>query len=485
MGSLFSMYGIVKMTEEVLGIFPCIFQKQSASAYLTTDRIIFHRVGETASDALVIVLRTITGFIMNKPRPGLAQNEQKALIKVQYRDGDEMRDRVIDFTGEDRFVNAGRFEELLRLHAGDKAEERRIRLLREAERLSAVRLKFLDTNPEIKANFEFMVGGGNLSVDEFWENYNIDSCLVDDDVGGRASVSAIPIPLRVLKESDLGDSMAHKNDITVEKREEIFAQFPKLSELYKKLVPVSISEKGFWKRFFHSQYFNQAQGIVTTNGRDPVFDVTLANNFPAEAPDLHVDPEIDLRMDFTKKEPNVFGYNEVTTHNPAFEILSRRFNEFSKQSIHNDVNVADEHIAETQNVFELEKLRRVRTRISLDHTDLENMKVDVLPVQPGLPGVASCTIALTTELVSPHISTTPHTSGQSSNLDEYMDRVIELSKFFFASTIGQIDKRRKILATLNKLKIEMNNLILQKSDGSALSMINSIISNIETISANL
>ena len=71
------------MAEEVLGVFQCLVKKLPTTLYVTTDRMIMHAVGTAIEEAQVILLSSVLGFMLNKPRPGLAESEQKTLIKIQ------------------------------------------------------------------------------------------------------------------------------------------------------------------------------------------------------------------------------------------------------------------------------------------------------------------------------------------------------------------------------------------------------------------
>ena len=456
------------MTEEVLGIFPCLVQKQSMSVYLTTDRLIFHLIGGAVENSQVIMLNSVTGFIMNKPRPELPPEQQKSLIKLQYRDPDsgQSRDRVLDFVGDERFGNVVRCEELLRLHAGDKAEERRLRLKREAEHIARRRSDFLEANPEILKMYEYLTSpdGGGLTVDEFWEQYYHN----DEDYVDSVNETTIPIPLRLEKEETIVSDT--NSGVSDERKSEIFAQFPKVSELFAQLVPISISEKGFWKRFFHSQYFNLTQGSV--GGADVIFDSLIT---PINLSDYHcTDTEIDLCQEFEKKSLDKLPL--------SYSTLVNRFNSSSAlpggsdrlQSTDDIISLLDKRrkvVEAEEETFEavkagIEKLRLMRTKIDTAKVIPDDTPSLVPRITPGMPGVAASTVAMTTELVSKNAD-----KRKSHHvLSNEEERVIELGKFFFACKISEQDKRAKIVSTLNKFKS---------------SSLNGIINNIELINSNL
>lgn len=530
------------MAEEVLAVFPCIVRKQTGSVYITTDRLIFHAVGSAAEDAQVILLTSISGFIMNKPRPELPQQDQKGLIKIQFRPpgSPESMDRVIEFTGDERFKNVLQCDELLRHHAGDKAEERRVKAKKEAERITAARVEFLNRNPDIRIMHDYLVSeeGGGLSPEEFWEQYRDQLILHDQDVA--SSESTVPVPLRRpdLLSTDLAANVLignneRKNEVNLspERVAEIFEQFPKAKALFDQLVPASISEKNFWKRFFQSQYFNLSQGKTGT-GSDTVFDTLReANNcqLGLRPGELLVDFEVDLTSDGLIREDHVFCALEGTApeETGGHVTLIKRFNDYSTKSMKTDERRGQGDLGEAMRLrreiaeskshtysmredlshedaptiskADIEKLRKVRTRVDVVLSD-RDQDMTFKEIQPGLDGVAKATVEMTTELVSPaellggaelgrkisKLSKLP----EATEIDEYLDRIIELSKFYFSSKLGDTEKHRKLVGKLNSLTLEMNNSLLPKLKHPSewmgtLSMINNLVRNVEVVNANL
>ena len=528
------------MAEEVLGVFPCVVRKQPNSLYITTDRLIFHALGSTADESFVILLRDVSGFIMNKPRPELPPEEQKALIKIQFRTpgSSDIQDRVIDFSGDDRFTSCNTCESLLRQRAGDKAEERRLRIKEEQDRISATRRRFLESHPDIHSMYVYLVSEGGLTPEDFWEQYQ--DQLVDDSPDSHGFNAAIPIPLRQpdLMSSDMASNVVSAGDrreitMTPERADEIFNQFPRARELYQQLVPNTISEKNFWKRFFHSQYFNLSQGSHAGGGgasrNDAVFDSLLVSSAqPASKPgELPVDPEIDLTVDWFVAESGVFAFRESGSDSAnklevggkisgkdgvAHSTLVKRFNESSNmgvrlvptdesQSLHQRREISHEPSnvgAEDGPVVtraEIERLRRVRKTVDVDMSQ----QVEVVPVTAeitkGMDGVARATLDLTAELVvRPNAARTESSrkmrklESESGELDEYIDRVTELLRFFYNSKVRDGDKRGKLLANLNKIRNEINNVLLPKIRHEwipTVNMMNNMVSNAETVHANI
>jgi len=535
------------MAEEVLGVFPCIVRKEATSLYITTDRVIFHTTGSTAEESLVIPLPYISGFQMNKPRPELPPNQQKALIKIQYRDEEssELRDRVIDFTGDERFGNCVSCERILRDHAGDKAEERRTRLKREQERVEASRREFLAANPDVQAMFVYLTAEGGLSVDDFWEQYRDEMALrtvPDPEEDGLNGPGAIPVPLRRpdMLESDLSANVLtvsggrKESEITREMADEIFLQFPKAKELFEQLVPSTISEKNFWKRFFHSQYFNLSQGTVVhaSSRPDQVFDSLIhtgadtRQQVPLKPGSLAVDPEIDLTSDYLTNDTGVFSFREHETDQAsesaklAHTTLISRFNRAAEHHNNSDVNKGDEvealhwrrrKLLENESEApkeeaeltkaEIERLRRVRPlRFVGEKQDISSNIKTTPGIYVGMDGVAKTTLDLTAELVAPQSANAAaeptrkarklEASSEGAEVNEYLERVVELVKFFYASKLSDIAKREKLLKTMQSVKTDMNNLLVPKlrfaTDWTpTVSMINSMVSNAETLHANL
>jgi hypothetical protein len=548
------------MSEEVLGIFPCIIRKQSSSLYVTTERLIFHVEGGGAGDAYVIRMSDIVGFVMNKPRPELSRNEQKTLIKVQYRESSqpEVVDRVIDFTGDDRFTNVVSCESLFRQHAGDKADQRRIILKREAERQISARVKFLQSNPHVRELFEYLTSseGGGLTTEEFWEQYS--SELIDIGTETEGEAIGIPVPLRRSQTatditSNIADTSRRTEPIvSPEKAEEIFAQFPKAKSLFEQLVPHSISEQNFWKRFFQSQFFHLSQGQVVSSGRnDTVFDtLTLGEESEGRAGirpgEIAVDPEIDLSMDWFLVDSSIHTFHENgkdatsvldrSTEKAAVPhaTLIRRFNVFSAKDyakeapgskdlvdamkrrgefvehatdddpFKRDLN-DNQYFPENQRVAvtksQLDKLRRMRRKLKVGSRTAAMSDYAPLEMSIGMPGVANATIEMTTDVAQPEESAGGPVSNkrvrklmaapESSQLDEYVERVSEVVKFLFAAKPRESPERRqKLVDASARIRAEIQNSFLPKSKLAnewmgTLGMINAMITNAEVINSSI
>ena len=544
------------MAEEVLGVYPCLVKKLPTTVYITTDRMIMHSTGTAIEEAQVVMLSSVSGFMLNKPRQGLPPAEQKTLIKIQFREAGslEMTDRVIDFTGDDRFSDILKCEDLLKERAGDKAEERRVKLKKEAEKVTTLRTQFLEANPDVHMMFEYLTSpeGGGFLPDEFWEQYK--DQLVDMDKERSGLVSAVPAPLRRpdMIQNDVSaniliQSAERKNElnVTAEKAEEIFTQFPKAKELYDQFVPTAISEKNFWKRFFQSQYFNINQGhtVHTASApgttKDTIFDSmneTGSRGVPQVRPgEILVNPEIDLSTDWSIADSGVFSYREngsdasqkVETSGKVppkesvpHSALIRRFNEFS--ATHPPLTTEEDLIStlrkridlmsssdpepvsfQTETLVsksEIERLRTQRAEITESCPSWEKFSLVTTPIVPGADGVAGATIELTTELVSPLTMSVSSevsrrikklsTTDESRQLDDYVDRVCELIRFFYSCKIADTDKRSKLIVTLNKLKNDINNSFVPKAKYatdwmSTVTMLNGMISNIEIVNANI
>ena len=112
-----------------------------------------------------------------------------------------------------------------------------------------------------------------------------------------------------------------------------------------------------------------------------------------------------------------------------------------------------------------------------------------------MDGVARATLDLTAELVvRPNAARTESSrkmrklESESGELDEYIDRVTELLRFFYNSKVRDGDKRGKLLANLNKIRNEINNVLLPKIRHEwipTVNMMNNMVSNAETVHANI
>ena len=564
------------MAEEVLGVYQCLVRKLPTTVYITTDRMIMHANGTAIEEAHVILLSSVVGFMLNKPRPGLPESEQKTLIKIQYREAGstDLSDRVIDFTGDDRFGDILRCEALLKDRAGDKAEERRIKLKQEAERVAAARTQFLSNNPDIAMMFDYLtsVEGGGLSADEFWDQYKDQLLVADSATDSSNPFVSVPAPLRRpdmiqndVSANILVQSADRKNELNVtpEKAAEIFTQFPKAKELYDQFVPSTMSEKNFWKRFFQSQYFNIAQGHTVhtaapgTGAKDTIFDSLGADQdvskiFSQFRPgEVSVNPEIDLSTDWAVAEHSVFTYREdgtdgsqkvetsgkiPTKESVPHSALIRRFNQFSSRSltassvptvdaseaglatslkkrldivnaeIESEIRESTMHVSVEEPAItraEIERLRTTRNRLDNVPDWSQFPALDSFAktaIMPGIEGVASATIELTTELVSPMTSAGGAElskrmrklalTDENRQMDDYVDRVCEILRFYFSCKIDEKDKRTKLISTLNKIKNEINNSFIPKAkfatDWTAtIAMLNGMVSNVEIINANI
>jgi hypothetical protein len=538
---------VAGMAEQVLGVFPCIVRRLPSQLFVSTDRIIVHADGTSVDESEVIPLSQVTGFMMNKPKAGLPQDQQKALIKVSYRDVQSAAnvDRVLDFTGDEKFANCTKCESLLREYAGDKAEERRLQLIKEEQKQASMRQRFLDQNPEMLRRYHYLTGEGGLSPDEFWEQHDEAlRLMVPDD--SEESTSAVPIPLRRpdILQTDLASNIANVSDkkdllVTPEQAAEIFVQFPKAKELYERLVPTALSEKNFWRRFFHSQYFNLNQGSVaaSTSKQDTVFDSLLSEPSENIKPgSLAVDPEIDLTTDFLIADSGVFAFrdsgadssqkpevggnlsgNQATAHG----MLVKRFNTAGvavsglaepdevkalqmrklKEESHelSELTSTSVPISRAVTKAEIERLRRTRPKhpVTEDRAYLSQLDQEQSTLSPGMSGAAAALIHLTQELVVP-IKTGNEfskrirrltSSPESAQVDEYMERAIELLRYFYSSKLIEIEKRSKALHALEQLRGQIANAMVhmttQTEWSSSFNSIEGMIATAEDVNASL
>ena len=543
------------MTEEVLGSYPCIVRKEHVTVYITTDRIIFHTLGTTADESQVILLTNVSGFVMNKPRPELPPEQQKALIKIQYRESveTELLDRVVDFSGDQKFENCRSCEALLRIHAGDKAEERRLKAKEQQDRIALVRRRFLAENPDIEALFVYLTTEGGLSQEDFWEQHQ-DQVIDREQLVGDSdrSYQAIPAPLRRpdLLSADVSSNVLNMSEkkgiaMTPEKAEEIFQQFPRAKQLFDQLVPNAISEKLFWKRFFNSQYFSLSQGQSWASSgssaatkSDAIFDSMLQEQAAIEPigrpGEIVVDPDIDLSGDWYVAESGVFAFREAGTDSAnrlevggkvpfkdsqAHTHLVKRFNASVNLGAENapesaellgkrrtieakvhESNYEPESMHDTEHISrtEIERLRRTRRKIETDGAASCAIRFSTKEkeISSGMTGVPEATVRLTQELVfrpaglgdvarkAKKLETLP----EASDLNEYLDRVMELLRFFYASKMREGDKRNRLLSNLNKVRTELNNALVPRIRtewNPTVNMINHMISNAEIVNATL
>jgi hypothetical protein len=499
--------------EQVMGIFPCVVKRQVTQLFVTTDRLILHTAGTSVDDAEVIMLVDITGHILNKPKPGVPQDQQKALVKIFYRSQDKPQSElVIDFIGEERFENLAKCDSLLREHAGDKAEERRLQLMKEQERQTQLRQKFLNDNPDIMSRYQFLTSEGGLSQQEFWEQYE-DALALLSLAQEEGEAASVPIPLRRpdILHTDIAMNISDRKELEIskEKAEEIFSQFPKAKELYDQLVPTAISEKNFWRRFFHSQYFNLSQGVQVNSSskQDPYFDGLLAEAEKTQISrpgSLNVDPEIDLTTDYLLSDQSVFSFRDASADgsqkpeiggklSPAQAVahgtLVNRFNKSgarvvvkepiddadmlnSRRMMAESVDLTDPIKADLTlhtsfataavTKADIERLRRKRTIRALDHQPYKNLNLSSTAEQVAVDttGSAEALIQLTQELVVP-MSLGNASSKKARKLDasdeapevnEAIERAIELLKFFFSTKVYEQEKRTKVLQSLEALR---------------------------------
>lgn len=543
------------MAEEVLGSYPCIVRKQNVTVYITTDRMIFHTLGTTADESQVILLANVSGFVMNKPRPELPPEQQKALIKIQYREsgGTELLDRVVDFSGDQKFENCRSCEALLRQHAGDKAEERRLKAKGQQDRIASARRRFLAENPDVEAMFVYLTTEGGLSQEDFWEQHEDQVIDREQQVGDcDRSYQAIPVPLRRpdLLSADVSSNVLNISEkkgiaMTPEKADEIFQQFPRAKQLFDQLVPNAISEKLFWKRFFHSQYFSLSQGQSWASSgpspatkSDAIFDSMLQEQPDREQKgrpgEIVVDPDIDLSGDWYVAESGVFAFREAGADSAnrlevggkvpikdsqAHTHLVKRFNAFvnlgaanAQESVellgkrrtieatvhksnHEPESMHDtEHISRT----EIERLRRTRRKIETNGAAALAIRFGIKQqeISSGMTGVPEATVRLTQELVirpaglgdiarkAKKLETLP----EAIDLNEYLDRVMELLRFFYGSKMKEGDKRSRLLSNLNKVRTELNNALVPRIRtewNPTVNMITQMISNAEIVNATL
>jgi hypothetical protein len=150
---------------------------------------------------------------------------------------------------------------------------------------------------------------------------------------------------------------------------------------------------------------------------------------------------------------------------------------------------------------EIERLRRVRPlRFVGEKQDISSNIKTTPGIYVGMDGVAKTTLDLTAELVAPQSANAAaeptrkarklEASSEGAEVNEYLERVVELVKFFYASKLSDIAKREKLLKTMQSVKTDMNNLLVPKlrfaTDWTpTVSMINSMVSNAETLHANL
>ena len=493
---------------------------------------------------------------MNKPKAGIPPDQQKALIKITYRvpDAAAVIDRVLDFSGEERFGNCSKAEEILRENAGDKAETRRLLLEEEERRLSVARKKFLDENPEVLRRYHYLTTEGGLSIEEFWDQH--DNMLMMSSVQGesKAEAATIPAPLRRPDSlhGDLAANLVALTDkkeflVSADQAREIFVQFPKAKELYDQLVPNSISEKNFWRRFFQSQYFSISQGTSLAGGNkhDAVFDTLLSSlekRWETKPGYLPLDPEIDLTTDYLVPDSGVFAFRDMGNDSSnkrevggklpvnqavAHETLVSRFN----NSISNSISATTEdemkvlntrkHLLENEESLdpivneltrpvealetvvskaEIERLRRTRRKYAIHVKSCLSTDEYDQPIQrvlPGLPGAAECLLHMTQELVVPPsagIETSRKarklaSSAESSEVDELLERAVELLRYFFVSKRDEREKRNRTLQALESLRSQISNastrMKFQTEWGASFSSVVSMILNANDIHASL
>jgi hypothetical protein len=151
---------------------------------------------------------------------------------------------------------------------------------------------------------------------------------------------------------------------------------------------------------------------------------------------------------------------------------------------------------------EIERLRKSRREIGLvpDWSTKVINAFDPPKIVPGLDGVAQATIELTTELVAPLTAASVtevsrrvqklSQTQEAQELNDYLERVCELLRFFYNAKLNDKDKRAKLILNLNKIKNEINNTFNPKSQFpndwvGTISMINGMITNAEIVNANL
>jgi hypothetical protein len=505
--------------EKVLGVFPSIVRRKPAQAFFTSDRLILHASGSSIDDAEVIQMANITGHILNKPKVDLPQDQQKALVKIFYRDSNipEPCEIVIDLTGGERFSYQTQVDALLRQFAGDKAEMRRTLLQQQQQRVKEQRQRFLSENPDIGNRFIFLTQEGGLSPEEFWEQHEDALLLLDSDE--KSDKTSVPIPLRrpnILRpEIALNVTDRKELEISVERAEEIFSQFPNAKELFDQLVPTTISEKNFWRRFFHSQYFNLTQGIEASSAakQDPYFDSLLK---PQEAKVqirpgfLPVDPEIDLTSDYLVSDDTVFAFREDSSDSAtrtetggkptpgqiaAHCTLINRFNQAGALTAVNDSLAEEKILSIRRNMVEshqdtdllkcdlatalgtdaglaskadLEKLSRKRDVRKLSEPAYGDWLCGDVRINQShdRSGSAEALINLTQELVVPLYNSSLSTkksrylssSQENTEVNEALERITELLKFFYCTRLGETDKRAKVLASIDKVRRQMSSM---------------------------
>ena len=529
------------MAEQVLGVYPCMVKKQAAQLFITTDRIIIHPSGASVDDAEVILLESVTGHILNKAKPGLPPEQQKTLIKVFYqlKTKSQQSEVVVDLTGDDRFVNLVSCDDLLRTHAGDKAEQRRLEVTKEQERQTLVRQRFLNENTDLLRRFHYLTTEGGLTAEEFWGQHEDALTLMSEDTHEESA--AIPVPLRRpdMLQSEVPVTVTVVSDrkelnVTKEKAEEIFAQFPKAKELFEHLVPTVIPEKSFWRRFFHSQYFNLSQGVNVSGGgkQDPYFDVLLTNaqtSQDTKAGSLPIDPEIDLTCDFLVSDESVFTYREHRKEegqHQAHGTLVARFNRAGTSSVPKQNSPEDEVSslitrrklieADEQNdpirqelseenlekavavtKGEIEKLRRTRSKRSFHEAPYQFAKGDEMQLNMNSGRATEALLHLTQELLVPTNSSAAvsrkakklDSTPEAVEVNECIDRALELLKFFYGTRLQDTEKRDKVISNLDKLRSQiglMSSRLRSHADwSSSLIAVQSMISHAEVTHATL
>lgn len=495
---------------------------------------------------------------MNKPKEGIPSEQQKALIKITYREQDSSSfiDRVLDFTGEERFGNCRKAEEILREHAGDRAEQRRLLVEEEERRMSSARKKFLDENPDVLRRYHFLITEGGLSIEEFWDQHNDLQMMFSVDDEGKSEYPSIPVPLRRpdTLHGDLAANVMTVSDkkellVTPDQAHEIFAQFPKAKELFDQLVPNSLSERNFWRRFFQSQFFSINQGAYLAAGskQDAVFDTLLSGmekHWDAKPGSLPLDPEIDLTGDYLTTDSGVFSFRDMGNDSSnrrevggklpanqavAHDTLVSRFNNSAHNStapgteddmkilntrknfveleekldpIINELNSPVEVPEGAVSKAEIERLRKTRRKHSIRTNSMMSCHESVLrspfpQAEPGLPGAAECLLHLTQELVVPSSAGIEMSrkarklasSSESSEVDELLERAAELLRFFFACKREELEKRKRTLQALESLRSQIANASMrmkfQTDWNASFSWVESMILNANDVHASL
>lgn len=230
--------------------------------------------------------------------------------------------------------------------------------------------RILIENPQVYQLYNDLVVGQLVSAEEFWKNYINFNEYKQESKNQPTGVSQ-GFMSNICPKSDGTNGLVY--NITTDDIESIFKTYPEVKNKFVQNVPIKLTEKEFWTKFFQSYYFRRDQ--INTTANDLFADCAFKE-----------DDEIKKKAELTLTEPvqivdsqkdlsneDGFGLTDFLANKPinvSNQNLIKRYNFYSMRVL-NSMEEASKDSKSQQN----EESYQASKKIRLDE-DLEDLHED-------------------------------------------------------------------------------------------------------------